>query len=370
MSDFRINLGTPPGMVVDCSTDHFVEINTTPTEKTMLECISDILADKDDIHLCLSGGLDSQFSLMYCLELNKNITAYTYRSFWKDTIVNSEDVYIAEQLAKKHNFVHHVIDIDLYEFFNKNKHFEYGPKFLNKSPQLSVHFYFIELLKKTYDIDHILLGGDPPLFRYNPKLKETSKNFSIVGEKFFQDVMAQYYYFCESIGVECIRDIYFHSPEATYTAYQNNLDTLKKFKVYTKMSDAIKDRNRKDVYTYKYHYYKNIIPDLIPQKSETTGFENLKKILATESGVYNKFDLLYRRPQISLDINSVWARERTAIVSTRGSNRNFISNKKKKVFVFNRNIKYPPEVLQMYKDFCNLSQQEDMECVNRYSFDF
>lgn len=370
MSDFRINLGTPPGMVVDCSTNHFVEINTKPTEKTMLDCISDILADKNDIHLCLSGGLDSQFSLMYCLELNKNITAYTYRSFWKDTILNSEDVYIAEQLAKKHNFDHHVIDIDLYEFFNNNKHFKYGPKFLNKSPQLSVHFYFIELLKKKFNIDHILLGGDPPLFRSVPNKKIKSKNVSIVGEKFFQDVMAQYYIFCNSIGVECIRDIYFHSPEATYTAYQNNIDTLKNYKVFTQIFDTVTDKNRKDVYIYKYHYYKNIIPDLIPQKSETTGFENLKKILATESGVYNQFDILYRRPQTNLDTKSVWARERTTVLNSRALKRNFISENKRRLTIFNRNIKYPSQIIDMYRDFCKLSQQEDMECVNRYSFDF
>lgn len=370
MSDFRINLGTPPGMVVDCSDNHFVKVNATPTDKTMLECIADILKNKANIHLCLSGGLDSQFSLMYCLKLNKNITAYTYRSFWKDTILNSEDVYLAEQLAKKHNIKHHVIDIDLFDFFENNKHLNYSTKFLNKSPQLSVHFYFIELLKKEFNIDHILLGGDPPMFRYNPSIDISSKSFRIIGEKFFQDVMAQYYFFCESIGVECIRDIYFHSPEATYTAYKNNLETLENFKVYTKLFTELTYKNRKDIYVYKYHYYKNIISDLTPQKSETTGFENLKKILATESGVYNKFDLLYRTPQVNIDTKSVWAKERLAEYKSNSLKRNVVQRQKRSVTAFNRNIKYPAEVLQMYKEFCKLSQQEDMECVNRYSFDF
>ena len=110
-SNYNIKLGDPPGMVVDCSMEHYVDVFANKTNKSLLECIADILHNKQDIHLCLSGGLDSQFSLLYCLELEKNITAYTYRSIWKDTILNVEDVYIAEQLAKKYNFKHHILSL-------------------------------------------------------------------------------------------------------------------------------------------------------------------------------------------------------------------------------------------------------------------
>ena len=86
--NYNIKLGNNPGMEIDCSMEHYVKVFANKTNKSLMECIGDILQDKQDIHLCLSGGLDSQFSLLYCLELNKNVTAYTYRSIWKDTILN------------------------------------------------------------------------------------------------------------------------------------------------------------------------------------------------------------------------------------------------------------------------------------------
>jgi|TARA_B100001093_G_scaffold36602_1_gene31390 hypothetical protein len=369
--NYNIKLGDPPGMIVDCSMDHYVDVFANETNKSLLECIADILHDKQDIHLCLSGGLDSQFSLLYCLELEKNVTAYTYRSIWKDTILNVEDVYIAEQLAKKYNFKHHIIDIDLYEFYESKMHFKYGPDFLNNSPQLSVHFYFIELLKEKFNIDHILLGGDPPLLRYK-EIKHKSKNLNIVGEHFLQDIMAPYYFFCESIGVECIRDIYFHSPEAVYKSYLNNLDVIKNKGVYASTFSDFDStqRYRRDIYMYKYEYYKNIIPNLIPQKSETTGFENLKKILATETGIYNQYNLLYRNPQIDIETKSPRARHRARRLANPDLQASYKDKQKSKLGRFSRNIKYPGIISDIYIDFLTYIDQNELECVNRYLFDF
>lgn len=369
--NYNIKLGTPPGMEVDCSMEQYVKVFAKETDKTLIECIGDILQDKDHIHLCLSGGLDSQFSLLYCLELGKTVTAYTYRSIWKDTILNIEDVYIAEQLAKKHGFKHHIIDIDLFDFYENRKHFDYGPKFLNNSPQLSVHFYFIELLKKKFNIDHILLGGDPPLLRYK-EIADKSKKISIVGENFLQDIMAPYYFFCESIGVECIRDVYFHSPEAVYKSYMNNIDVLKNKGVYasTLKHHNVAERYMSDTYMYKYAYYKNIIPNLIPQKSETTGFENLKKILATESGIYNQYNILYRNPQIAIETKSVRARELQRRLANTELQSNYQENKKSRLGRFSRNLKYSPLISDIYIEFLTYIEENDLECINRFVFDF
>ena len=369
--NYNIELGNPPGMIVDCSMEHYVKVFAEKTDKPLLDCIGDILADKEHIHLALSGGLDSQFSLRYCLELNKTVTAYTYRSIWKDTIINVEDVYLAEQLAKKFKFKHHVIDIDLFEFYNNNEHYNYGPEYLNNTPQLSLHFYFIKLLKDKFNIDHILMGGDPPLIRYNSKIT-TQKNISITGDKFLQDIMAPYYIFCESIGVECLRDIYYHSPQAVYQSYMNNIDVIKKQGKYAKTTDwyMTSERQRNDLYVYKYEFYKNVINDLMPQKSETTGFENLKKILATETGIYNQFDIQYKDPLIDLDKKSIRARARErrlkyTELSARGE-----QGKQPTLGKFNRNIKYPQLIKNIYKDFHQYIQENDCTCVNRFNFDF
>lgn len=369
--NYNIELGNPPGMIVDCSMEHYVKVFAEKTDKPLLNCIGDILADKDHIHLALSGGLDSQFSLRYCLELNKTVTAYTYRSIWKDTIINVEDVYLAEQLAKKFKFKHHVIDIDLFEFYNNNEHYNYGPEYLNNTPQLSLHFYFINLLKDKFNIDHILMGGDPPLIRYNSKIT-TQKNISITGDKFLQDIMAPYYIFCESIGVECLRDIYYHSPQAVYQSYMNNIDVIKKQGKYAKTTDwyMTSERQRNDLYVYKYEFYKNIINDLIPQKSETTGFENLKKILATETGVYNQFDIQYKDPLIDLDKKSIRARARERRLKYTELGARGEQGKQPTLGKFNRNIKYPQLIKNIYKDFHQYIQENECTCVNRFNFDF
>lgn len=360
--DYYIELGSPPGMKLDFSADHYVKVLSKKTDKTLLECIGDILSDKTDIHLCLSGGLDSQFSLLCCLELGKSVTAYTYRSFWEDTILNTDDVYIAEQLAKKHNFTHHVIDIDLKEFYDTRMHFKYGAEFHNFSPQLAVHFYFIELLKKKFDIDHIMLGGDPPLLKFNTTINSDVKNIKITGDSFLQDSMAPYYMFCESIGVECLRDIYFHSPEAVYKSYENNLDVIKNKKIYcTSQTTGGVGRNKNNNYKYKFEYYNNIIPNLIPQKSETTGFETLKKILAEESGIYNQYDLLYKRDMISLCVNSIRSRQ---------TNSKFVRKFPTTAARNFRNIRYTPEINELYLAFQKYIWENDLECVNKYSFDF
>ncbi|MDA9842878.1 hypothetical protein N9C44_00225 [bacterium] len=365
--DYYIELGSPPGMKLDFSADHYVKILSKKTDKTLLECIGDIISNRTDIHLCLSGGLDSQFSLMCCLELGKNVTAYTYRSFWEDTILNIEDVYIAEQLAKKYKFTHHIIDIDLKEFYDTKTHFKYGAEFYNTSPQIAVHFYFIELLKKKFDIDHIMLGGDPPLLKFNNTIKSDAKNIKVTSNSFFQDVMAPYYMFCESIGIECLRDIYYHSPEAVYKSYENNLDVIKNKKIYCNSQNSGRTgtigvhKNKFNIYKYKFEYYKNIIPNLIPQKSETTGFETLKKLLAEESGIYNQYDILYRKDMKSMCVNSIRMRRtdtRIAVKDRPRSNPNF------------RNIIHATELNELYLAFQKYIWENDLECVDRYSFDF
>ena len=41
----------------------------------------------------------------------------------------------------------------------------------NTQPAIFLVGYSIfQLLKKEFNIDHILLGGDPPMFRYNPSI--------------------------------------------------------------------------------------------------------------------------------------------------------------------------------------------------------
>ena len=121
---------------------------------------------------------------------------------------------------------------------------------------------------------------------------------------------------------------------------------------------------------YKYEYYKNIIPNLIPQKSETTGFENLKKILATETGIYNQYNKLYRDPQIDIETKSPRARQRARRLANFDLQANYLEERKSKLGRFSRNINYPNVISDIYINFLTYIDENELECVNRYLFDF
>lgn len=357
-NELSIQLGNPPGMILDLSDVYYVKTFAEETESTLIQEIDSILKDKEHIHLALSGGLDSQFSLQLCIKLNKKITAYTYRSSWDGIYLNTDDVYISELLCKKYNIKHHIIDIDLTNFFKGNLHYNYGHQYLNGSPQLAVHFYFLELLKDKFKIDHILLGGDPPIMQYNPEL-DLSKRIRMQGENFFQDIMAPYYLFCNSIGLECLRDIYYHSPKAVFESYKNNLDVVKKQKIhYERLLPPSPDRYyKRNRYVFKYAYYNNLVQGLVPQMGETTGFEKLKKILAMETGIYNQFDILYRKPMQDKNVNSILnksVKQNSQLLRTGSS----------------RNILHQPIIHNLYFNFSKLVKETKSKAINQYSFDF
>ena len=348
------SLGKNPGVEIGLSQIPYVKLHAVKTEKTYIECVADNLSHRQDINLALSGGIDSQFSLQCCLELNKNITIYTYRSFWEGSLINVEDVYLADQLAKKYNLTQHVIDIDLSDFYNTLKHYKYSTKYFNASPQISVHFYFIERLVNEFGIDHIMLGGDAPLFRY-PDVKTNTNKIRLAGETFYQDHMAPYYLFCDSLSIECMRDIGLHSPESVYANFKNNLDVIKNKNIYIGSGFA-GHMQKNNYYDYKSEFYKNIMPNIIPQIVGNTGFENLKKILAMETGVYNQFDVQYRFPQSDLVPEFIKNRKKFLSAPVQVADRM-------------RNIQYSPHIKDLYLEYIDYIDKNDVQCVNKYTFE-
>lgn len=330
-----------PGIDMNLSSMPYVKIYAEETDKKLLDCISEILKDKQDVNIALSGGLDSQFMLYCCLELNKNITLFTYRSLWEDVVLNSSDIYNTEQLAKKFNLKHHIIDIDLKKFFDNLEHFKYSKDFFNTSPQISVHFHFIKQIKEQFGIQHLILGGDAPTFTYSNF--DTGSKIRLTAVGAYWNHVAPYYLFCESIGLECIKDIFYHSKECVYAGFKLNLDVLKNKNIY-----AITDMNyRSNTYKYKTSYYREIFPDITPQPSAFTGFETLKKILASETGIYNQFDILYRHPQVKLVPE-------------------FMANRPK----LQKNMFYDSKIIDLYKEFIEYVRQNDCKDVSEYTFDF
>jgi len=359
--DNTLQLGVNPGCVLEISEAYYVNINSIKTDKSFISCVDELLKDRNQVNISLSGGLDSQFSLLLCKELKKDINLYTYRSFWKDTIINAEDVYIAQLIADKNNLKLNIEDINLHEFYDRNTHFKYSKNFFNDSPQLAVHLYWIDLLHKKYNINNIMLGGDPPLFKYSKEYSK-GKKMRVSNESFFQDILAPYYFLCKKLDIECFRDIFYHSPELVYNSYSNNIDVVNANK---KHIDSKPKRNtdygfapyKIDTYEFKYLWYKQIIDELVPQKSETNGFENLKKILACESGLYDQYDILYRKPLIEHATNTV----KYYMTTKRERNRSIVRN---------RNVFYDTPIKDLYTDFQKTVEDTHSKSINKYRFDF
>lgn len=357
-----VQLGEQPGLEIDTSPGHYVKLYATKTSKSILGGTAELLKDLDKINISLSGGIDSQFSLLVAKELKKDITAYTYRTFWDNTICNAEDVYMAEYMSDKNNIKLNVIDINLKTFFDTNQHFKYGKEYGNTSPQLSVHLYWLDLLQSEYKIKNILMGGDPPLFKYT--LLDKKENKFRNNDSFYQDILAPYYLFCKSKNILCLRDMYYHSPELVYAGFKNNIEVVNKHKIYidndirrVKSSNSISKAGSPfltDDYIFKYQWYNNIIEGLVPQKAGTTGFESLKRILASESGEYNKFDTLYRYPMWDQGIDTVRMRIKT--------------NKRKRVL--GRNIIMPKTIHDLYFQYAKMVKDTGAKPVNRFNFDF
>lgn len=359
-----IQLGKQPGLEIDISPAFYAKFHATKTDKTVLSCSDEILKNIDKVNISLSGGIDSQFSLLLAKQLQKDITAYTYRSLWKGTIINAEDVYLAQHVADKNNVHLKIIDIDLFEFFSNNKHYAYGDNYANVSPQLAVHLYWLDILHSKYNIKNILMGGDPPLIKYSSGA--TNSNKYRMNDVFIHDILTPYYVFCKNKGIECFRDIYYHNPEIVYAGFKNNLDVVKNKNIYiendirTVKSVSGEKYNSlspflTDGYIFKYEWYNNILEGLIPQKSGTTGFENLKKILASESGVYNRFDILYRFPMIDRGIHTVKGMIKQQSQNRKGRGRNVIM---------------PKELSEVFTEYQKQIETTEAMPVNRYNFDF
>ena len=359
----NIQLGKNPGLEIDISPAFYVKFFASKTDKSIIACADELLKDMDKLNLSLSGGLDSQFSLALAKHLGKDITAYTYRSIWNGTFCNVEDVYMAQHMADLNDVKLKIIDIDLDKFFSNNTHLKYGKDYANHSPQLAVHLYWLDILHSEYKIKNILMGGDPPLFKYSSL--QSGNNKIRMNDTFYHDILAPYYAFCNSKNILCLRDIYYHSPELVYAGFKNNIDVVSKKKIYiendTRSVKLPEGQNYvssspylSDNYIFKYEWYNNIIEGLVPQKSETTGFETLKKILASESGVYNRFDQLYRFPMQDQAVDSV----RTYIRSNIRKN------------IRGRNVILPEELNKLFKSFQKIVESTDSSAVNRYNFDF
>lgn len=289
-----ISFGNPPALKYDEQTKILsVKISEPKDEDPVVNNILDQLTHVTKANVCLSGGVDSQFALRVAKQLNIPVTAYTYLTTWDNSPINSDDVVTAELVAKKENVPLVKVEIDLKEFFESKKHLEYSRRFGTKSPQIAVHLYFIE---KTFkDVPGtVFLGGEVPLMVKNSDPSEGPLDVGGISAGFFITSTRAYRTLCKELNIDLVRDLPLYTPQIIYKTLKASIDLVEEQQVHLELTDEF--FHNPYAHKFKFLLYEKILPGGINPLVKNTGFEKLKKYLASQSGVYNQFDINYRLP--------------------------------------------------------------------------
>lgn len=234
-------------------------------------------------HLMLSGGCDSQAMASWLMYLGVPIRAYTYAALWGDEVINAADVVQAQRYAQRHSLDHRVIDFDLREFYRSHEYVEVAKRYQCRSPQVAVHLKFMEQL----GTDNLVTGGESTLLAGTNFNRPSTYGLST---NLFLNYHRVYKQFGDVNGVDVHRNWFWSDPKIFWAAMRANIDVA--FDGY----NYIPVKMKKEEIAYKNRLYQAQGFDIMPLGAKHTGFEQLKKILACETGVYDEYDKRYREP--------------------------------------------------------------------------
>jgi len=314
---------------------------------TILDKIREHLKDVKNAHVCLSGGVDSQFWLRVLEHFNINYRATTYLTTWDGAPINTDDYVCAELVAKKFNLGErwNVIEIDLKKFLNSNRPFELAKKYKTTSQQIALHCHFLEQIVNPNET--FFMGGDG-IFLIEGQ-KDPCKVMHLSN---LRDLLT-YKNFFNLHNVEYFKDVWYLDREMPYLGLMLNIDITKKYKTHlsTKVQSTVPD-----TLEIKHLMWEEILPGTVNTLIKITGFERIKKYLAMESGIYNQFDILYRKPlqdYMAADKNNIF---------------NFSTEEiKASVDIKNKDGLLRQEIV---KQFLSTIKEVDSKPVEQYLFDF
>ena len=202
-----IQFGNPPALQY-YEEEKFlsITIKKPETERTLLELIKEQLSHIKHAHVCLSGGVDSQFAIRVLQEMNVSITAHTYLTTWKGSPLNTDDVVTARMLTDKQNIKLNVTEIDLHDFFSNNIHMEYGKKYGTPSPQIAVHLYYLETTFKDIG-GTVVLGGDIPMMVKDSDVAEGPLDIAGLNSSFIMKNTQAYYAVARDSNFNIVKDM-------------------------------------------------------------------------------------------------------------------------------------------------------------------
>jgi hypothetical protein len=268
-----------------------------PTDtKSLLDRYGELVKDFENCTLALSGGTDSQFMLRLLTHFNIPFKAVTYMSKWNDGIINTDDLIYAQEVCKQFNVDLEIIEIDLEQFYNRNKHMKYAKQHNINSPQVALHLEFINRIAESNN--KLVMGGDMPYCMLG--VGTSDHNFSgidnivLMTPALMLQTVKPYYDFCKSKNIKLLKEIAFSSPEAIYQILEMQIEIVKEQKIHLTMDPA--EIQLRDTLRFKKAVWNKILPGDINTLIKVGGFERIKKLLAMQSGIYDQYDKLYREP--------------------------------------------------------------------------
>lgn len=301
-----LNIGTPPSIVHDYNTGSVVS-HFNKTESGLIELWRNNLSATDTYQLYLSGGIDSQFTAQILKQLNLKFTCLIFDLLWDNVTVNSHDLLVAKRFAELNNFAYKIVELDLKQFLESEEYVDLSLKYRTDSPQIAVHMKMLELGNNNNCIN--ILGGDVPVITYS-KQTEKAKPAANMNKNLITCVLSSYYMFGKVNNVPVIKDLFRESSETLYAATLHNIHVLEKYKVYFDETHVRRSLNS----VYKKTYYESLGATILDPMIKSTGFETLKKKLMEETGIYDKFDQLYRFPLEKIIMKQPWAKNFKTVV--------------------------------------------------------
>lgn len=212
----------------------------------------------DNIALCLSGGLDSQFMISAFKEANIKFTTYIFK-FCKD--LNTQDTDHAELFCKQNQIDYKIVPFDVITFLNR-ENYDVGIRYNSASPHFNVHYSMFNMLRA---IGHsgVVCGGIYPFITngiWGNNLSNNAFNFInyCMKENFYVQGSFLSYYpkLAWALGI-LTSDL-----KLDYTSPLHDLQEL----------NAVRETQ----YEHKIDAFNKFQFNLIPQESKFTGFEKVK----------------------------------------------------------------------------------------------
>lgn len=113
-----------------------------PNCNNWLEVMSEYLFGIDKINVLYSGGIDSEFSLLTCKKLNKNVTAVTMKIVDKDKILNEYELNYSIKFCKNADIKQKIIVLDM-KFYENGDYIKYIEPYKISKANIASQFWLI-----------------------------------------------------------------------------------------------------------------------------------------------------------------------------------------------------------------------------------